>query len=78
MKVYNIHEAKTHFSKLIEQVEKGEQVTIARSGKVVAKLVSAKQPAPRIRLGSLAGEAVIPADFDAVDGEVENLFHGAD
>lgn len=76
MAVYNIHDAKTHFSKLIEQVEKGEQVVIARSGKVVAKLVPAKRAVPGIRLGTLAGEATIPADFDATDPDIEALFHG--
>jgi prevent-host-death family protein len=42
----NVHEAKTHFSKLLARVEKGERITVARAGKPVAKLVPADPPPP--------------------------------
>lgn len=42
----NVHEAKTHFSKLLARVEKGERITVARAGKPVARLVPAEQPRP--------------------------------
>jgi antitoxin (DNA-binding transcriptional repressor) of toxin-antitoxin stability system len=66
MTTVNIHEAKTHLSRLIEAVERGEEVVIARAGKPVATL-SAYVP-PRRKLlppGSLKGrDWVIPDDFD--------------
>jgi prevent-host-death family protein len=40
----NVHEAKTHFSKLLARVERGERITVARAGKPIAKLVPADQP----------------------------------
>lgn len=62
----NIHFAKTHFSKLIEQVEAGEEVIIARGGKPVAKLVGVG-PAKTLRKpGTAKGDAIyIADDFDA-------------
>ena len=44
--IVNVHEAKTHFSKLLARVEKGERITVARAGKPVAKLIPADRPAP--------------------------------
>jgi prevent-host-death family protein len=46
--VVNVHEAKTHFSKLLARVEKGEQITVARDGKPIARLVPADSPKPGI------------------------------
>ena len=43
----NIHEAKTHFSKLIDRVRAGEEIVIAKAGKPVAKLMPIDRPAPR-------------------------------
>lgn len=60
----NIHEAKTSLSKLIERVEAGEEIIIARGGTPVAKLVALKpRRAPR-RLGLLDGTCTIPDDFN--------------
>jgi prevent-host-death family protein len=61
----NIHEAKTHLSRLIEQAERGEEVVIARAGKPVAKLVpfSDVDLEPR-RPGSMRGLIAIRDDFD--------------
>jgi prevent-host-death family protein len=59
----NIHEAKTHLSRLLERVEAGEEIVIARSGKAIAKLVPLKRT--RRRPGSLKGKVRIQPDFDA-------------
>ena len=65
MLTVNVHEAKTRLSQLLEAVEAGQEVTIARAGRPVARLVSlADKPAPR-KLGGLAGQINIPEDFDA-------------
>ena len=61
----NIHEAKTHFSKLLARVRTGEEVIIAEAGKPAARLVPiAEQPTHR-RPGSAAGKVVIMPNFDA-------------
>jgi prevent-host-death family protein len=71
----NIHEAKTHLSKLLERVAVGEEVIIAKSGVPVARLVPFDQQ-PQIRIfGSARGEFTIPDDFNAPDPEVEALFY---
>lgn len=73
----NIHEAKTHLSRLIEQVEKGEEVTIARAGKPVARLVPIKAKADR-RPGRLRGQFKIADDFDApLPDDILNAFEGS-
>lgn len=61
----NIFEAKTHLSKLIEQVERGGEVIIARAGKPVARLMRL-EPAKKkpIRFGAMKGEIWIADDFD--------------
>lgn len=59
----NIHEAKTHLSKLLEAVARGEEVVIAKSGRPVAKLVPLEDF--ERRPGSLVGRIRIAEDFDA-------------
>ncbi len=72
----NIHEAKTHLSKLLERVAMGEEVIIAKAGKPVAKLVSVESERRRFRLGSAKGEFVVPDDFnDPLPKEIEDLFY---
>jgi prevent-host-death family protein len=65
--IVNIHAAKTHLSKLVEQVANGDEIVIARAGKPVARLVpvSAPQAPERRVLGALAGRFKLPPDFDA-------------
>ena len=64
----NIHEAKTHLSRLLEQVQAGRQVLIARSGRPVARLVPlADAPRPK-KLGLLKGRLGVPAGFNIVAG----------
>jgi prevent-host-death family protein len=75
----NIHAAKTHFSRLVDEAGAGAEIIIARAGKPVAKLVPLAPPGqqPRRQLGALAGVAVIPPDFDApLPDEVIDAFEG--
>ena len=73
----NIHEAKTHLSKLLERVALGEEVIIAKAGTPVAKLVPVHQAKSRI-LGSAKGEFTVPDDFNEPDPEIEKLFYESD
>jgi prevent-host-death family protein len=59
----NVHQAKTHLSRLLERVEKGEQIVISRAGRPVARLAPIQAP-PR-RPGRLKGKLHVAADFDA-------------
>jgi prevent-host-death family protein len=72
----NIHEAKTHLSRLVEKVQEGEEITISRAGKPVARLVPYKDPElPKRVPGSLKGKIWISPDFDEDDKEFEALFY---
>lgn len=76
MRTVNIHEAKTHLSRLVEQAAQGEAFVIAKAGKPMVKVVPLGQPeaAPR-RLGFLEGQFTIPDDLDRFgDKEIEELF----
>jgi prevent-host-death family protein len=64
MKQVNVHEAKTHLSRLIEEVEAGEEVIVAKAGKPVARLSPIGQRRRR-KLGLLDGQLRIPDDFNA-------------
>lgn len=61
----NIHDAKTHFSRLIERVLLGEEIVIAKAGRPVAKLVPIPQEAHVRQPGSAKGLFVVPPEFDA-------------
>lgn len=63
MSQVNIHQAKTHFSKLIVSVENGEEVIIARHGKPVAKLVPVSKDITPRRPGSAKGKFKVPSEF---------------
>ncbi|MGH2631695.1 MAG: type II toxin-antitoxin system Phd/YefM family antitoxin [Actinomycetota bacterium] len=61
----NVHEAKTHLSRLLERVERGHEIVIARAGKPVAKLVPLEQGRPKQRpLGRDKGRIWMSEDFD--------------
>ena len=64
-KSYNVHEAKTHLSRLLESVAAGEEVLIAKAGVPVARLVPVVMPAEQRPLGSERGRVFIADDFDA-------------
>lgn len=73
----NIHEAKTHLSRLLERVAAGEQVIISKSGRPVADLV-AHRPAELV-FGGLHGEITYDDDtFGAIDSEIQRMFYGDD
>ena len=77
MKVTNIHEAKTHFSKLVERAAAGEEIVIGKAGKPVARLGPYVTPAhPKRKPGSLKGKIKILPGFDEMDKEIEKLFYG--
>jgi prevent-host-death family protein len=78
MKVINIHEAKTHLSRLVDQAAKGEPFIIAKAGNPLAKVVPLDAPnAGQIRrLGFMAGQIHVPDDFDRMgNAEIDRLFH---
>jgi prevent-host-death family protein len=77
MRTVNIHEAKTQLSRLVEQAAKGEAFVIARAGKPLVKVVplDAGEAAGPRRIGFLAGEIVVPDDFDRMgEDEIERQF----
>ena len=76
MIVANIHEAKTHLSKLVEQVLRGKTVMIAKNGKPVAKLVKLQQLKPESSHGILKGKIHVPDNFNDEDEEINKLFYG--
>lgn len=70
VRVVNIHEAKTHFSKLLGEIERGEEVIIARAGAHVARLVPISPSRPRFSDGEAQLTAVkVDALFDPADDE---------
>jgi prevent-host-death family protein len=72
--VVNIHAAKTHLSRLIERVEAGEEITLARAGKPVAKLVPYTTRRQPRRPGLWKGRVTIAPDFDAPIPEIDEAF----
>lgn len=66
MNTVNIHEAKTHLSRLLEQVGKGEPFIIAKAGKPMAKVVPLSAPSndKAKRLGFMSSQISVPDDFD--------------
>ena len=64
MTTFNIHEAKTHFSKLVDTVMQGEEIVIAKAGKPAVKLVPMLSRKPELRFGVLKGKIKIADDFD--------------
>ena len=81
MRTVNIHEAKTHLSRLIEQAAAGESFVIAKAGKPMVKVVAvdAPEPAQKKRLGFLAGQISIPDDFNTMGAEeIEKMFYGTE
>ncbi len=77
MRTVNIHEAKTHLSRLVEAAAKGEPFIIAKAGKPLVKVVPIDAPAVPRRLGFMRGAFTVPDDFDTMDQqEIEKLFYG--
>lgn len=75
--VVNVHDAKTHFSKLLSRVATGEEIIIAKAGKPVARLVPFAQELPKPTPGSARGKIWIAPDFDApLPDEILDAFEG--
>jgi prevent-host-death family protein len=72
----NMHDAKTHFSRLVERAEAGEEIVIARAGTPVAKLVHYDAGTPERRPGAWAGQVRIHDDFDELPAEIADAFEG--
>jgi len=72
----NIHEAKTHFSKLLNRVGSGEEVVIAKAGKPIARIVPIKKEVKKRKAGSAKGRVIIEDSFfeslpDSILGDFE-------
>ena len=81
MRTVNIHEAKTHLSRLVDEAAKGEPFVIAKAGKAMVKVTALDTPtgAEIRRLGFLAGQISVPEDFDQMgSAEISQLFGGAE
>ena len=72
---FNVHEAKTHLSRLLERVAAGERITISRAGKPIADLVPHQRRT--VRFGGLRDEIVVDdSAFDWPDPEIARMFYG--
>jgi antitoxin (DNA-binding transcriptional repressor) of toxin-antitoxin stability system len=79
VQTFNIHQAKTQLSRLVELAAKGEPFIIAKAGKPMVKVAALEAPigAQVRRLGFLAGQIVVPDDFDSMgSAEIECMFDG--
>jgi len=74
----NIHEAKTHFSKLLQRVASGEEVTIARAGVPIARLVPIVDKSKVRPLGMDRGQVRIADDFDSLPDDLVKAFYGGE
>ena len=78
MKPINIHEAKTHLSRLVERVQAGEEIVIAKAGRPAARLVPIEPGAKPVKIGGLKPKTPVPDDFDTMfEKDIEALFAGA-
>jgi prevent-host-death family protein len=79
MRTFNMHEAKTHLSRLVEAAANGEPFIIARAGKPVVKVVAVEAPSAGAarRIGFMVGKFSVPKDFDRMGSEeIEAVFEG--
>jgi prevent-host-death family protein len=79
MRTVNIHQAKTHLSRLVDQAAKGEPFVIAKAGKPVVKVTALQTPIGQQtrRLGFLTGQIKVPEDFDRMgEKKIAALFAG--
>lgn len=70
----NMHEAKTHLSRLVDRAAAGEEIVIARAGKPVARLVAYAPTSPDRELGLWRGQVWTAPDFDETDDEIVRSF----
>ena len=77
MKSVNIHEAKTHLSRLVERVQAGEEIVIAKAGRPAARLVPIEGARKPVKIGGLKSRVPVPDDFNTMfEKEIEALFAG--
>ena len=79
MRTFNMHEAKTHLSRLVKAAANGEPFIIARAGKPVVKVVAVEAPGAGAarRVGFMAGKISVPEDFDRMGSEeIKSMFEG--
>jgi prevent-host-death family protein len=85
LKVVNIHEAKTHLSRLVEEAANGDSFVIAKAGKPMVKVMQLhaeeapvnQEPIRKQRIGILEGMYEVPDDFDTMfQAEIEAMFYG--
>lgn len=81
MVTVNMHEAKTHLSRLIEKAVNGEPFVIAKAGKPLVQVTAIAESAPKQqkRIGFLKGKIEVPEDFDTMfAAEIADLFEGSE
>lgn len=84
MRIFNIHEAKTNLSRLVDEAEQGNSFVIAKAGKPKVKVVPIDEPSAKgkRRLGFMKGMYTLPDNFDEIDDqldrEIAELFLGKD
>lgn len=79
VRTFNIHQAKTHLSRLVDEAEKGEPFIIAKAGKPKVKVmrIDAAKTRPKKRIGFLKGQIKVPDDIKTpFAGEIEKMFYG--
>ena len=79
MTTVNMHEAKTHLSKLVEKASKGEAFIIARAGKPLVRVIPLEYPEQTVkrRIGFMEGNITVPDDFDTMgQEEIIRMFEG--
>ena len=77
MKSVNIHEAKTHLSRLVERVEAGEEIIIAKAGRPAARLVPIEGARKPVKIGGLKSRVPVPDDFNTMfENEIAALYGG--
>lgn len=82
MRQVNMHEAKTHLSRLVDEAAAGEPFVICKAGRPMVRVTSLSEAGvgapPLRRLGLLAGQCEVPEDFDQLGAaEIADLFEGA-
>ena len=78
MEIVNVHEAKTHLSRLLQRVEQGEEIVIGRAGSPTAKLVPYRPARDPRQGGQWKGQIWMAEDFDELPADLTDAFHGED
>lgn len=76
MATVNLHDAKTHISRLVDRAARGEEIVIARAGKPVARLVALEPKSRKRKLGLYAGRIKLARDFDRLPADIQAAFEG--